>query len=85
LARDQDIPLFYQGSASHVFPDYWEDLSGMGSPKTERTDHGQRLLQTLTGDDEICRMHAAKAPGRVWKGRCATAAAEPPGRGNRVQ
>ncbi|UJJ30117.1 prolyl aminopeptidase [Halopseudomonas maritima] len=70
LCREQDIHWFYQEGASHVFPDYWEDYLSL-IPQEERHDMVAAYYRRLTGDDEICRMHAAKA-WSVWEGRCAT-------------
>ena len=70
LCRDQDIQWFYQKGASHIFPDYWEDYVSM-IPEAERGDMVGAYYRRLTGDDEICRMHAAKA-WSLWEGRCAT-------------
>tara|TARA_R110000782_G_scaffold61763_8_gene127190 strand:- start:1337 stop:2308 length:972 start_codon:yes stop_codon:yes gene_type:complete len=70
LCRDQDIQWFYQKGASHIFPDYWEDYVSM-IPEVERGDMVAAFYRRLTGDDEICRMHAAKA-WSLWEGRCAT-------------
>ena len=70
LCREQDIHWFYQEGASHVFPDYWEDYLSL-IPEEERADMVAAYYRRLTGDDEICRMHAAKA-WSVWEGRCAT-------------
>ncbi len=70
LCRDRDIQWFYQKGASHVFPDYWEEYVSM-IPQAERSDMVGAYYRRLTGDDEICRMHAAKA-WSLWEGRCAT-------------
>lgn len=70
LCRKQDIHWFYQEGASHIFPDYWEDYVSL-IPEDERHDMVGAYYRRLTGDDEICHMHAAKA-WSIWEGRCAT-------------
>ncbi|MGB3596460.1 MAG: prolyl aminopeptidase, partial [Pseudomonas neustonica] len=70
LCRDQDIRWFYQEGASHIFPDFWEDYLDL-IPEEERDDMVAAYYRRLTGNDEICRMHAAKA-WSIWEGRCAT-------------
>lgn len=70
LCRDTDIQWFYQAGASRVFPDYWEDYLAL-IPEPEQDDLVAAYYRRLTGDDEICRMHAAKA-WSIWEGRCAT-------------
>ena len=45
-------------------------------PEEERADMVAAYYRRLTGDDEICRMHAAKA-WSVWEGRCATPSSSP--------
>lgn len=70
LCRDQDIRWFYQDGASHVFPDYWEDYAAL-IPEVERGDMVGAYYRRLIGDDEICRMHAARS-WSAWEGRCAT-------------
>ncbi|TVP92668.1 MAG: prolyl aminopeptidase [Pseudomonadaceae bacterium] len=70
LCRASDIHWFYQDGASRVFPDYWEDYLAL-IPAEERDDLVAAYYRRLTGDDEICRMHAAKA-WSTWEGRCAT-------------
>lgn len=70
LCRDQDIRWFYQEGASHIFPDYWEDYASL-IPEVERGDMVSAYYRRLIGDDEICRMHAARS-WSAWEGRCAT-------------
>lgn len=70
LCRDQDIRWFYQDGASHIFPDYWEDYASL-IPEVERGDMVSAYYRRLIGDDEICRMHAARS-WSSWEGRCAT-------------
>ena len=70
LCRDQDIRWFYQEGASHIFPDYWEDYASL-IPEVERGDMVSAYYRRLIGDDESCRMHAARS-WSAWEGRCAT-------------
>ena len=70
LCRDQDIRWFYQDGASHIFPDYWEDYAAL-IPEVERGDMVAAYYRRLIGEDEICRMHAARS-WSAWEGRCAT-------------
>lgn len=70
LCRDEDIRWFYQEGASRVFPDYWEDYQTL-IPENERDDMVAAYYRRLTGDDEICQMHAARA-WSGWEGCCAT-------------
>ena len=60
LCRDQDIRWFYQDGASHIFPDYWEDYAAL-IPEVERGDMVAAYYRRLIGEDEICRMHAARS------------------------
>jgi len=70
LCRREDIHWFYQSGASRLFPDYWEDYLEP-IPDAERGDLLHAYYRLLTGDNEIARMHAAKA-WSVWEGRCST-------------
>ena len=70
LLRPEEIRWFYQEGASHIFPDYWEDYLSL-IPEEERGDMVAAYYKRLTGDDEICRMHAARN-WSIWEGRCAT-------------
>src|SRR5690606_40320822 len=69
-SRDEDIHWFYQEGASRIFPDYWEEYEAL-IPEQERGDMVAAYYRRLTGDDEICQMHAARA-WSAWEGRCAT-------------
>ena len=70
LCRPRDIQWFYQGGASRVFPDYWQDfLSPI--PDTERDDMVSAYYRRLTSSNELEQIQAAKA-WSVWEGRCAT-------------
>ena len=75
LCRPRDLAWFYQDGASHVYPDYWQDYIEPIEPKN-RGYMMQAYYQILTGQDEIKRMHAAKA-WSVWEGRCSTLAPSP--------
>jgi len=70
LCRDEDIHWFYQHGASRLFPDYWQSYLEP-IPETERGDLLHAYYRMLTGDNEIARMHAAKA-WSIWEGRCST-------------
>lgn len=70
LCREQDIRWFYQDGASHVFPDYWVDYLEP-IPEDERDNLVAAYRRRLDGQDEIARLHAARA-WSVWEGRCAT-------------
>ncbi|MEY3038586.1 MAG: prolyl aminopeptidase [Pseudomonadota bacterium] len=75
LCRPRDLEWFYQDGASHVYPDYWQDYIEPIDPK-KRDNIMQAYYEVLTGQDEIKRMHAAKA-WSVWEGRCSTLAPSP--------
>ena len=75
LCREQDIRWFYQDGASHVFPDYWRDYLEP-IPEGERHDLVAAYHRRLNGEDEVARLHAARA-WSVWEGRCATLRPEP--------
>lgn len=70
LCRQRDLNWFYQGGASHLFPDYWEDFVDL-IPEAERDDMMRAYHQRLTGPNELARMGAAKA-WSLWEGRCST-------------
>lgn len=70
LCRPEEIQWFYQQGASRIFPDYWEDYLSL-IPEEEHDDLVAAYHRRLTGDDEICRMHAARLWSQ-WEGRCAT-------------
>ncbi len=75
LCRPRDLEWFYQDGASHVYPDYWQDYIEPIDPQS-RDNMMQAYYKILTGQDEIKRMHAAKA-WSVWEGRCSTLAPSP--------
>ena len=70
LCRDKEIAWFYQGGASRVFPDYWEDFLAP-IPDHEQDNLLHAYHRRLVGEDEITRMAAAKS-WSVWEGRTAS-------------
>jgi len=70
LCRPWEIRWFYQDGANRVFPDCWQDFIAP-IPEAERDDLLHAHYKRLTGEDEIARMHSAKA-WSVWEGRTAT-------------
>ena len=70
LCRQKEIDWFYQRGADRIFPDYWQDYLAP-IPEAERGDMVSAYYKRLTGEDEIARMHAAKA-WSTWEGRTAT-------------
>ena len=70
LCRPKEIEWFYQSGADRIFPDYWQDYL-KPIPESERDDLLKAYHQRLTGEDDIARMHAAKA-WSIWEGRTAT-------------
>lgn len=70
LCRPWEIRWFYQEGASRLFPDYWQDFIAP-IPQEERHDLVAAHYRRLTGDDEVARMHSAKA-WSLWEGRTAT-------------
>jgi proline iminopeptidase len=70
LCREKEISWFYQRGADRVFPDFWQDYLAP-IPENERSDMVTAYYKRLTGEDEIARMHAAKAWSN-WEGRTAT-------------
>lgn len=70
LATAEEVHWFYQEGASHFYPDYWEDFL---QPITKEEQNNLLLAyhKRLTGDDEICRMGAAKA-WALWEARTAS-------------
>lgn len=75
LCRDEDVAWFYQQGADRIFPDYWRDYLEP-IPEDERGDLLQAFHRRLTGDDEVARLHAAKA-WSTWEGRTATLVPDP--------
>ncbi|GLS25809.1 prolyl aminopeptidase [Marinibactrum halimedae] len=70
LCRERDLKWFYQGGASHVFPDYWKEFI-KPIPPSEHDDFIQAYHNVLTGPNELAKMAAAKA-WSMWEGQCAT-------------
>lgn len=70
LCRKQEIDWFYQGGASKIFPDHWQEFLSV-IPEEERGDMVKAYYQRLTGDNELARMGAAKAWAR-WEGQAST-------------
>jgi proline iminopeptidase len=75
LCREREIHWFYQGGASRIFPDYWQDFVAL-IPEAEREDMLKAYYRRLTGSDEVARMAAAKA-WSLWEGRTASLLPEP--------
>lgn len=70
LCREKEISWFYQRGADRIFPDYWQDYLAP-IPENERSNMLTAYYKRLTGEDEIARLHAAKA-WSIWEGRTAT-------------
>lgn len=70
LCRPWEIRWFYQEGASRLFPDHWQEFIAP-IPEAERGDLLRAHYRRLTGDDELARMHSAKA-WSLWEGRTAT-------------
>jgi proline iminopeptidase len=70
LCRAHDLYWFYQQGASALYPDAWEDFIRPIAPD-RRDDMIAAYHELLTGDDEVARMHAAKAWAN-WEGVTAT-------------
>jgi proline iminopeptidase len=70
LCRPWEIRWFYQEGANRLFPDQWQEFIAP-IPEEERRDLLAAHYRRLTGDDEVARMHSAKA-WSLWEGRTAT-------------
>jgi len=70
LCRPWEIHWFYQEGASRLFPDHWQEFIAP-IPDNERLNLLHAHYQRLIGEDEIARMHSAKA-WSLWEGRTAT-------------
>ncbi len=70
LCREREIRWFYQEGASRIFPDAWEQFLEPIPPE-ERGDLVAAYYKRLTGEDEIARLHAARA-WSLWEGRTST-------------
>lgn len=69
LCRKEDLDWFYQaGGASRLFPDAWENMISILTPK-EQKHIIQSYYERLTSTDEIGRLAAAKAWSH-WEGIC---------------
>lgn len=66
LLRKKEIDWFYQGGASEVFPDYWEEYL-KPIPQAERGDLVKAYHKRLMSDDKKVQLEAAKA-WSVWEG-----------------
>ncbi|GAC1569480.1 MAG: prolyl aminopeptidase [Polyangiales bacterium] len=67
LVRRKEIDWFYQGGASAIFPDAWEDYV-KPIPASERNDLLHAYHRRLTSDDAAVRQEAARA-WSIWEGR----------------
>lgn len=70
LCRSQDVSWLYQGGASRVFPDYWQEFEAQ-IPESERNDMVSAYYRRLASSNELEQIQAAKA-WSIWEGRCAT-------------
>lgn len=70
LCRPWEIRWFYQEGANRLFPDHWQEFIAP-IPPAERDDLLHAHHRRLIGDDEVARMHSAKA-WSLWEGRTAT-------------
>lgn len=66
LVRKPELDWFYQGGATAVFPDFFEDYANF-IPEEERGDMMGAYYKRLTSDDETVRFEAAKR-WSVWEG-----------------
>ena len=60
-----ELQWFYQGGASAIFPDHWENYLA-AIPVAERGDLIQAFYQRLTSDDRATRVAAARA-WSIWE------------------
>lgn len=67
LLRKQEIDWFYQGGASALFADVWEDYLAP-IPEAERGDLLHAYHRRLTGEDAEVRLAAARA-WSTWEGK----------------
>lgn len=65
--RQSELEWFYQGGASTIYPDAWQDYL-KPIPEAERNDLIAAYHRRLTGDDETEQLDAAKA-WSLWEGR----------------
>jgi proline iminopeptidase len=66
LCRPKEIQWFYQGGASEIFPDVWEEYLKV-IPEAEREDMVTAYHSRLTSDDAAVRLEAARA-WSIWEG-----------------
>lgn len=66
MLRRSELLWFYQGGASHIFPDAWENYLN-AIPEVERGDLISAYYRRLTSDDEDVRKAAARA-WSIWEG-----------------
>lgn len=66
MLRRWELEWFYQGGASHLFPDAWQHYVKV-IPPVERHDMISAFHRRLTSDDEATRLAAARA-WSVWEG-----------------
>jgi proline iminopeptidase len=60
-----ELSWFYQGGASAIFPDHWENYLG-AIPAAERNDLIRAFYKRLTSDDRATRVAAARA-WSIWE------------------
>lgn len=70
LGRIEEIQWFYQGGASCIFPDHWQEFIAP-IPEAQRDDMVGAYYDLLTGENELARMAAAKAWAK-WEGHTST-------------
>ncbi|UCH40343.1 MAG: prolyl aminopeptidase [Gammaproteobacteria bacterium] len=70
LAREHDVNWFFNGHASRIFPEAWQNFIEP-IPEDERDDIIGAYYQRLTSDNEIVRMGAAKH-WSIWEGSSVT-------------
>ncbi len=63
--RRSELLWFYQGGASHVYPDFWEGYVAP-IPERERGDLMAAYYKRLTGDDKVAQVECARAWAR-WE------------------
>lgn len=66
LCRKQDLDWFYEGGASAIFPDSWEEYLSV-IPKNERENLIAAFHKRLNSDDKQTQLAAAKAWSK-WEG-----------------
>ena len=66
LCRRREIEWFYQGGASAIYPEVWEEFLRV-IPEAERGDMLGAYHRRLTSEDEAVRLEAARA-WSTWEG-----------------